>query len=146
MLFVYGTLQDADVLAAVLGRAVAVTSLRRAIAPGYRATAYPGRVYPGLVASPGDAAPGRIIDDLSPLDLATLDAFEGDEYGRGTIAVLIDGHPAQAQTYLPTITISALAPVWSLSDSTTRHNPSVIATEVATAEALRHRLLTTPSD
>lgn len=146
MLFVYGTLQDADVLAAVLGWVVELTSLHRAIAPGYRATAYPRRVYPGLVVSPGDAAPGHVIHDLLPLDLAALDAFEGDEYVRGTIEVLIDGQRAQAQTYLPTITMSALAPVWSLSDWTSRHKPSVITAEVATAEALRRRLFAARSD
>ena len=146
MLFVYGTLQDADVLAAVLGRAVEGTSLRRATAPGCRAVAYPGRVYPGLVASPGDAAPGHVIHGLLPLDLAALDAFEGDEYRRGTIEVMLDGHAAPAQTYWPTITISALAPVWSLSDWTVQHKPSVITAEVATAEALRRRLFAGRSD
>lgn len=140
MLFVYGTLQDADVLGAILGRPVAIASLRRATAPGYRAVAYPGRVYPALTASTTDAAPGRVIEHLSALDIAVLDAFEGDEYLRLGISVLIDGIEHVAEAYLPVANVSAAAPAWSLEDWTARHKPSVVGQETGTATAMRQRL------
>lgn len=140
MLFVYGTLQDADVLGAVLGRVVAPAGLRRAMAPHYRAVAYPGRVYPALVASAGDAADGLLLEDLSELDLAVLDAFEGDEYRRRPIAVSIDGSSHEAEAYLPVTAIAPTAPVWSLASWTELHKPVVLGRETGTAMALRQRL------
>ena len=140
MLFVYGTLQDADVLAAALGRPVSVAGLRRATAPGYRAVAYPGRVYPALVASAADAAPGLLVEHLSPLDIAVLDAFEGEEYRREPIAVLTDGTQYAADAYLPARVISADAPAWSLSDWTAGYKAAVLSAETGTAAGLRQRL------
>lgn len=140
MLFVYGTLQDADVLGAVLGRAVDTAMLRRAWASGYRAVAYPGRVYPALVRADADAAPGLLLEDLSSLDLAVLDAFEGDEYRRESISVLAGGRPLIADAYLPVAAIAADAPAWSLADWTARHKPAVLGRETGTAAALRQRL------
>lgn len=140
MLFVYGTLQDADILSAVLGRQVDAAALYPATAPGYRAVAYPGRVYPALVMSTADNAPGLLLDGLSDLDLAVLDAFEGEEYRRQTIAVLAAGAPHQADAYLPVVSISPAAPAWSLLEWTAVHKPAVLGRESATATALRERL------
>lgn len=140
MLFIYGTLQDADVLGAVLGRMVDVAGLRRAVAPGYRAVAYPGRVYPALVASDADAAPGLLLEVLSGIDLAVLDAFEGAEYRREAILVLADNTRQQADAYLPVAAIPATAPAWSLADWTAAHKPAVLGREAGTAAALRQRL------
>lgn len=140
MLFVYGTLQDADILSAVLGRPMDMTGLRPATAPGYRAVAYPDRVYPALVASAADSAPGLLLDGLTELDIAMLDAFEGDEYRRETIDVLADGLPHRAYAYLPVAWIAATAPAWSLPDWTAAHKPAVLGQESATAAALRQRL------
>ena len=140
MLFIYGTLQDADVLGAVLDRMVDMAGLRRAQAPGYRAVPYPGRVYPALVKAAAAAAPGLLLDDLSDLDLAVLDAFEGDEYRRQAITVVADGMSLAADAYLPVAPVRADAPAWSLADWTARHQPAVLGQETGTATALRQRL------
>jgi gamma-glutamylcyclotransferase (GGCT)/AIG2-like uncharacterized protein YtfP len=138
MLFVYGTLQDPDVLGAVLGRPADMVGLRPATAPGYRVVFYPGRVYPALVAASEATASGLLIEGLSALDLAVLDAFEGDEYRRKTIAVHAAGQQRRVGTYLPTILIGAGAPAWSLAAWTALHKPAVIGGETTTA--LRQRL------
>lgn len=97
-LFVYGTLQFDAVLEALLGR---IPKRATASAPGWRAAALEGRVYPGLVASPGYAAPGLRLTDLSRREWGILDAFEDDRYdlrevdltsgGRGLAYVWPDG-------------------------------------------------------
>ena len=140
MLFVYGTLQDADVLGAVLGRPVDTAGLRRVTAPGYRAVAYPGRIYPALVASATGAAPGLLLEHLTELDIAVLDAFEGDEYRREPIMVLMNGTRHAVEAYLPVLAIAASAPAWSLSRWTMAHKPMVLGEETGTATALRQRL------
>ena len=140
MLFVYGTLQDPDILGAVLGRPVEAGTLRPASAPGYRAVAYPGRVYPALVELAGDKTPGLLVAGLGALDLEVLDAFEGAEYRREAIEVLVAGERVAADTYLPVIPIAATAPAWSLAAWTSEHKPAVLSTETGTARDLRRRL------
>ncbi|KQX38949.1 hypothetical protein ASD04_09900 [Devosia sp. Root436] len=145
MLFVYGTLQDADVLGAVLGRPIDVAGLRRALAPGFRAVAYPGRVYPALVAADLDTAPGLLLDRLSPLDMAVLDAFEGEEYRREAITVLAGGARHLAGAYLPVAAIAAATPAWSLAEWTARHKPLVLGRETDMTTTLRQRLSARPA-
>lgn len=140
MLFVYGTPQDPDILSAVLGRPLDAAALQPATAPGFRTVAYPGRVYPALVPAADEAASGKIVTGLDALDLAVLDGFEGDEYYRGRIGITIGAQRDEADTYLPTATISARSPAWSLADWTVRHKPAVIGTESELANALRQRL------
>lgn len=140
MLFVYGTLQDRDILGAVLGRIVDPVRLRPATAPGFRAVTYPGRVYPALAPHPGDAAPGLVIDGLDQLDFRVLDAFEGAEYRRARITVQVDGVQCPADAYLPVTAIDGTAATWSLHEWTTRHKPAVVADETATGTVLRQRL------
>jgi len=140
MLFVYGTLQDPDVLGAVLGRAVAMDALQRATAPGHRAVSFPGRVYPALVPLAGDVAPGLIVEGLSALDLAVLDAFEGEEFRRQGLTVVLDGRHCPAEAYIPVMSIAPTAPVWSLAHWTAMHKPTVLGGETGTAAALRRRL------
>lgn len=137
MLFVYGTLQDPDILRLVLGRVPDAAAMMAAEAPGYRAVAYPGRVYPALVAVPADSAPGLVISGLTPQEFGKLDAFEGDEYRRGRVAVLAGGQPLVAQTYLPVQAIAGDSPPWSLAAWTALHKQAMLARE---AEAARHRV------
>lgn len=138
-LFAYGTLQDEDVLAALLGRPAAIATLPLAIARDFKAVAYPGRVYPALVACPGAAAPGRLIAPLTPLDLAVLDGFEGDEYRRAALTVQRDGVDIPAQAYLPVIDIPADGPAWSLAHWLAHHKAAALAGETGTARDLRQR-------
>ena len=57
LLFLYGTLRDAELRAAVLGHAVDPRNVARAVAPGHRAVVYPGRIYPAIVPAPGRKRP-----------------------------------------------------------------------------------------
>lgn len=139
-LFAYGTLQDEDVLAAVLGRSIAVADLPLAVAPGFKAVAYPGRVYPALVACPGEAAPGRLIEGLDERDLAVLDAFEGEEYRRMSLAVEVNGAPVSAHAYMPAIDMSCDGPAWSFQHWLSAHKPGLIHAETSAARALRQKL------
>ena len=146
MLFVYGTLRDQDVLALVLGRMVEVAALPRANAPGFRAVAFPGRVYPALVAAEGDAAPGLAIAGLDGADLARLDAFEGDEYRRGTVTILVGGQTVEAEAYFPTQDILSQGAPWSLAQWTRLHKAESLADQAENAAALRRRLSATRTD
>lgn len=140
MLFVYGTLQDADILAAVLGRSVPPAHLRPARAPEFAVVAFPGRVYPALVPRPQSSATGLLLSGLEPMDLAVLDAFEGAEYRRAGITVRADGALVAADAYLPTVAMPANSPDWALHDWTARHKRQVLDAETDMARSLRDRL------
>lgn len=140
-LFAYGTLRDPDLLAAVLNRPLRPHALHGAHAPGFRAVHYPGRVYPALVRVPGAAAEGLVMTDLSAFERDLLDAFEGEEYRRQPIAVMIGEELHEADAYLPAITVPASNTEWSLIRWQTNHKPGVIVSEAEGAAQLRARLI-----
>ena len=136
-LFLYGTLRDPDILAAVLGRTVADRQLIAATAPDCVAVYYPGRVYPALVRRPGAVAPGRLLVQASADDLAALDAFEGEEYRRGSVQAMTEAGPVAAEVYWPSMPVAPSAAVWTLDRWMREHKPQVIARETELARAAR---------
>lgn len=139
-LFVYGTLRDPDVLDALLGRTLPASERVAASAPGFDAVHYPRRVYPALIATPGANAPGLLLHNLAVSELAILDAFEGDEYRRATIAVQAPSGIVDADVYLPVVAIPPDAAPWTLDTWTLLHKPSVLDGERRTAKILRERV------
>lgn len=139
-LFVYGTLRDPDLLAGVLSRPLRAGALLAAVAPGFAAVHYPNRVYPALVRRPGAAAAGLVLTDLSPFERDLLDAYEGEEYRRTPIPVMIEEELHEADAYLPTVDISA-GEFWTLEAWQRQHRARVLRGELAAAEALRRKLI-----
>ena len=140
-LFVYGTLRDPDLLAAVLGRPLRAGGQYAARAPGFRAVPYPGRVYPALIRAPGAAAEGLLLLDLSPFERDLLDAFEGGEYRRTPLAALVEEDLFEADAYLPAIAVLNSGPDWSLAHWQAEHKPRVLGAEAASAAEIRSKLI-----
>ena len=141
LFFVYGTLRDPDLLPAVLGRTPTADTMLGAAAPGFRAVHYPGRTYPALVRAPGASAEGLLLTGITPFERDLLDAYEGDEYRRQLIPVMVGEELHEAFAYLPAIAVPADAPAWTLSDWQMNHKPRVFVSERATADELRIRLI-----
>ena len=137
MLFVYGTLRDPELLAAVLGRPSIGLA---AAAPGFAAVHYPGRIYPALLRRPGAVTAGLVLTDLTGFELDLLDAFEGEEYRRGILPVIIDEALHEAFAYLPAVAVSN-QPDWSLARWQAEHKARVLAGEKASADQLRAKLI-----
>jgi hypothetical protein len=140
-LFAYGTLRDPDMLRVVLGRPLVPHALHPARAPGFHAVHYPQRAYPALVRVPGAAAEGLVITDLTPFERDLLDAFEGAEYLRQPIPVMIEEDLFEADAYLPAISVPASNTAWSLIRWQTNHKADAIVAEAETASELRARLI-----
>lgn len=102
-LFAYGTLQFAEIFAAVTGldgRGTAATL------PGFRCEAIHGEVYPGIRADASQQVAGVVYHGLSRPALTALDRFEGDEYLRRVVTVVReDGRRQAAWCYI-------IAPRW----------------------------------
>ena len=141
LLFAYGTLRDPDLLTRVLARPLRGEAMLAAVAPGFRTVHYPGRVYPALVRAPGGAAEGVVLADLSPFECDLLDAFEGEEYRRQLVPVMIGEELHEAFAYLPAVTVAADAPHWTLAEWQRTHKSRVLAGEQATADELRMKLI-----
>lgn len=139
-LFVYGTLRDPNLLAGVLGRPLRAGARLAAVAPGFAAVHYPNRIYPGLVRRHGAAAPGLVLTDLSPFERDLLDAYEGEEYRRAPIPVMIEDELHEADAYLPAVDIAG-GESWTLEAWQNQHKAKVLATERAAAAALRQKLI-----
>ncbi len=140
-LFVYGTLRDVDMLSGVLGRPLRAGELHAAVAPGYRAVHYPGRVYPALVRAPGVAAPGLVVLGLSRFERDLLDAFEGEEYRRGPLAAMLGEELFEADAYLPASAIAPDAIDWTLERWQAEHKARVLDGELGLAAELRQKLI-----
>ena len=141
LLFVYGTLRDPDLLAGVLNRPLNAAAMLTATAPGLAAVHYPRRIYPALVRAPGAAASGLVLTDLTPFEHDLLDAFEGPEYVRRLIPVMIDTELHQAFAYLPAIEVPADAAPWTLEAWQINHKPRVLGAERAGADEIRMKLI-----
>jgi hypothetical protein len=140
-LFVYGTLGDADLLAAVLGRPPDPRNVAAAVAPGFRLAFYPGRVYPALLRAPGGATGGWLLLALTPFELDVLDAWKGSEYRRTVLPVIVEEELHEADAYLPSAAVAADAEPWSLAAWQANHKPAALLAGAVAGEAIRRRLL-----
>ena len=85
--FVYGTLLDADVRIAVLGRTAAMLPVEPATLEGYRRVAMRGRTYPVIVPDANGTVAGALLRGLSRAAFAKLEAYETDEYRVADVVV-----------------------------------------------------------
>jgi gamma-glutamylcyclotransferase (GGCT)/AIG2-like uncharacterized protein YtfP len=139
-LFLYGTLRDPDLLAAVVGRAIDRRNVLAAVAPGHTTIHYDTRVYPALVPAPGRTAEGLLILGFSSRDLHLIDAFEGDEYRRAILPVIVEDELHEADVYLPTMHLGVKARAWSLEGWQQDHKHQVLVEDGAIMRMLRARL------
>ncbi|KAF9972931.1 hypothetical protein BGZ73_003875 [Actinomortierella ambigua] len=120
-LFVYGSLMHQRILNTI---APANPHVERCFVtarlPGYVRHPYHNEPYPGMIVSqnPADFVDGVLIYGLTPVDHSKLDEFEGDEYTRASVPVVIKeqvpGSALYATTSLPAgSTVSATTYLFS---------------------------------
>lgn len=106
-LFVYGTLSDPTVCAGLLGRVPCPAPARLS---GYLRHEVRGEIYPAVVAKREGVVRGFLYECLSPTELAILDAYEGDEYGRIEVSVETEAGMKPAWVYVWTGRVERLGP------------------------------------
>ncbi|MFC7288655.1 gamma-glutamylcyclotransferase family protein [Herminiimonas glaciei] len=97
-IFTYGSLMFPEIWQRVVrGNYRSAT----ATLPGFARYALADDTYPGMVAQAEASVEGVLYYDVAPQDLAALDAFEGNEYRRETVNVVIEsGETTIACTYI----------------------------------------------
>jgi gamma-glutamylcyclotransferase (GGCT)/AIG2-like uncharacterized protein YtfP len=108
--FTYGSLMFAPVWEKVVrGNYRSATATAR----DYARFDISGETYPGMVARAGARVDGVIYFDVSADDIAALDGFEGSEYRRETISVVLgDGEKVAAASYVFIASGRLAATVW----------------------------------
>jgi gamma-glutamylcyclotransferase (GGCT)/AIG2-like uncharacterized protein YtfP len=112
--FVYGSLMYLPVWGQVVK---GVYPCLNALAKGYQRHAVPGETYPAMIENPAAQVQGLMWLNVLPEDLKRLDEFEGPEYERREIEVMLNttGETAVANTYIwlkPEVLTDSL---WSVS-------------------------------
>ena len=100
-LFIYGTLRDREICEAVLSRTVKANDMIEASAPDFAIYKVADVHYPCLLPETGKVAVGALLTGLSDDDLALLDQFEGVNYTRKPIRIMVDGKDVETQYYQP---------------------------------------------
>lgn len=103
--FVYGTLMDRDVLAAVLNAPkIPLTRLTPATLNGHRRFALKGRAYPSLAPDADSMVQGLVFQGCTPREWQYLLAYEDVEYTCATVRVEVgqgqDVAKAEARVFL----------------------------------------------
>jgi len=113
--FLYGTLRDPAMLAAVLGRMPERGELRPARLPGHAVRRAADTGWPALVPEPGAAAEGLVLGSTHE-DRARLDYIEaGWGYRRQPVELrLSEGGPLRAECYFPPAPLPPTYGPWSL--------------------------------
>lgn len=122
--FVYGTLMDGDVLAAVLNTPkIPAARLSPATLKGHRRFALKGRAYPSLVADASASVEGVVFQGCSPKEWQKLLAYEDVEYTCATVQVEIGTQARAARVFLggPQHLRLDAGHDWSFMDWTRRH-------------------------
>ncbi len=112
--FVYGSLMYLPVWGQVVK---GVYPCMNAIAKGFQRHAVPGETYPAMVRNTQAQVQGLVWLNVRPEDNHNLDVFEGSEYAREQIDVVLNttGETVKADTYIwrhPDLLTDAL---WSVS-------------------------------
>jgi gamma-glutamylcyclotransferase (GGCT)/AIG2-like uncharacterized protein YtfP len=124
--FVYGTLMDPDLRAAVLGGPC--VSLRPAVLAGYRRRTVVGEDYPAIAPAKNSRVAGLLVAGISPAMAARASIYEGDQYDAVSLTVATtDGAACDAWTFLPQADVRLSTRDWSL-DTWQKHHKSRVLT------------------
>ena len=118
-LFIYGTLQDKEVCEKVLGHQVSDTSFTAATLADFTVLKVAHVSYPCLVACAGALTTGYWLEGLTDTDIMVLDRFEGVNYRRVGVEIMIGKGTEQrcvsTDVYQPVTPLETDGP-WCLSD------------------------------
>lgn len=121
-LFVYGSLLDHDVIAAVLARPVSDIVLTSASLSGFRRQRVRGECYPVLVPHPEtfgfeSVVEGALVDGLSDADLDRIHFYEGEGYALRPLTVVVgeERRRTRVRVFLATSALEDSDEPWDLS-------------------------------
>lgn len=113
-MFVFGTLQDPDLLAAVIGRPTDEIARVPAYLPGKRAVRVENETYPTLIDDEQGTVHGQILGPMEGADVDRILFFEAEEYDFSPTMVEAPDGPSQVHIFAPAERTIATGEDWSL--------------------------------
>ena len=115
-LFFYGTLRHIPLLEIVLGRALQESQVQEGVAEGYTVRAVKNADFPVIVFG-GRGAPGFIVSNLTDVEVARLNFYEGGfDYSLTPIDIKTSTGPVTANVYFPNPDQLQAAGLWDFDD------------------------------
>lgn len=96
-IFVYGTLQNPEVVEALTGKSFKQTPY---VLNGYKVFQVKGEHFPGMVKSKGSSAKGYILYDVDKKAFEIINKWEGTSYTPNIIKISADSNEIEAITYI----------------------------------------------
>lgn len=96
-IFVYGTLLFPEITKKLTGKSFKTLP---AVLPGFKIYCIKERDYPAIFVENGSETKGKILLDVEDSDLQILSFYEGDEYKKEKVTVLINGKPEIALAFV----------------------------------------------
>jgi len=96
-IFVYGTLLFTEITKKLTGKSFKTLP---AVLPEFKICSIKERDYPAIFVENGSETKGKILLDVEDSDLQILSFYEGDEYKKEKVTVLINGKPEIALAFV----------------------------------------------
>ncbi len=133
-MFFFGTLMDADILAAILERSPAAAEREVAYLRGFRRVFVAGRPYPMLIEQTGGRVEGVLVHGLSERDCARLGYYEGWEYVTAPVTIrTLSGKTIETEMFTCSSGVLAENRDWRLDIWQRKHKPAALT---AASEAM----------
>ena len=113
-LFLFGTLRDPELFAVVFGRPLAAVAAAEARLEEHAAVHALGCPYPVVVARPGRAAPGLVVDGLAATEIERAAFYESTLYELRPVLVIAAAGARAARAFFPTAALPASDETWHL--------------------------------
>lgn len=96
-LFVYGTLQNPEIVQAITGR---VFDMTPATLVDHEIKSVRDEHYPGMIKSMGPKAAGQILHNIDPESFKLIQEWEGSDYQLSEVTIELTNRKLEAQTFL----------------------------------------------
>jgi len=96
-IFVYGTLQSELIINKLTGKSF---DFLPAILSGYKRYCIKGCDYPAIIAEAGSETKGLVIMNVEDSDMKILSFYEGDEYEKKIVSVILNNKPTNVLAFI----------------------------------------------
>jgi len=96
-IFVYGTLQSPGIVKKLTGKSF---KSKPAVLPGYKRYCVKDCDYPAVIQQNDTETTGLVLENVDELTLDIISFYEGDEYEKRQVTVLMNGKPKDALTFV----------------------------------------------
>lgn len=96
-IFVYGTLLSPEITSKLTGKSFKMTP---AVLPGFKKYCVKENDYPAIIPMDDSNTSGMVLEDIDDSSLNVISFYEGDEYVKKKVTVLLNDTPKKVLTFV----------------------------------------------